>query len=873
MRKVTERIEKSGSELADRLTDVVPLVTDRRERGILLEARRSLFKGERVPPSFGQIEHKISQLHLGELFRDYELAHSCHDDAQQAAAIAFEEERQATVQNLVALLRQNEDFAKAVALSSPTFWRSVQDYEHLLSASNKRTSKTRTIERTLLQFAIRASTKCTPFSRFSIILPGRVGASRTKTHASKPIEVDGEVRVDNSYIRVNFEVLDMLASHLVRSDRLPLSLPICIDEYAVHQLNGDRIEFLVTRGKKEFVSSMALTDSMRIVLDVLTQNEGATVGSLSTRLHAMTVGTQSMDSHRKTIGTLVKLGVLRLDMYDDNSEERWVALLVEHSRGLRSSGSREMRQRLQATLRAVAMTSRGNTRQRCDAVAKANAILMEPNSADENRQPSKSSRQFRTPVFEDVSSNAMVHLDLGIGADALKNELGVLCNIANELGWPRAEQATMRRYYDTTFGSRALEVPLMAFYKSYYRDHMREHLRREESVRQSKSLEDSTPYSLINPLGVPLIERIKDAHHRVRDLLRSLSFSKEDCTQLEPHALSELIEDVPSCAGQEYSFGVFCHPPQEVGDRYLIPGGKFIAGFSKYYSRFSDLVAPPMSATLREHHQGFDGTVAEVYHCQRFNANIHAPHTQKVIAYPNSPRPSGWPTYHLQDLVVRPSLTDPDQLELVSRVTGERIRPVDLGFINPKQRPPLLQLLCRFGPQKGYSIGFPQSGEYLGLGERGHATFPRLNFGTSIALSRRQWRFSCNLLPSRSGSAFGFADHMQLLKWSRSSGVPEDFFATFHSVSENDAKSPKIEKIQFFRLSDPLIAEYFNRLVSLNLNGCVVIEEALPGISSNSSNGVGRPMEFILHVERYAQSANEPHEMSTVLQHLTPALT
>jgi hypothetical protein len=847
LEKQQEALDALGKSIAEQLFVLVPTLADPRSRASILRVRREVFNGSIPFRRVSEIQVQLNGSGLEPVISTFRSAMARRDELALRADLTYRQERQATVDELVSLVRENEDFANALSLSSPSLFDTVAKYAASLQSDSTRTAKLRNVERTLLQYGVRASTKCTPFSRFAVVMVGRV-VRKGQSAGEIALSSTGRIGVDRTKAQVNLEILNSLSTRLSRIERLPQSLEVRLDELIASQLGQDEFKFLVTKGKREFVSKVKSSEPLAKLVDILVSEPNVRIDTLLQRMHELTRGYQSRERHRRTVAALVRSGVVVPAIVDDYSVDTWVDNLGRLLKGLRGPVARSARRELLSALNAVRAVSDGFPGARNRSLRRAHSVLSESRTNDQVSAKTVST-QARTPVFEDAASDSELRLCLGSNSETVANELEVLCDVAHRLGWPRGEQATMRRYFDKTFAGHK-EVPLLSFYVSYYRDHMLEHLRREENHRRGRSLDDGSPHSLTNPLGVPLVDSLSAAHGRLRAALRSLAADGHPEVCLSLDALREVAEAVPRCQSDEYSFALFCHLTEGDVRRLLIPGGKVAVGFGKYYSRFCGILDPSLRAQILESATHFGGDISEVFHCQQFNANIHEALTPTVIAYPNSPRPSGWPTIHVRDLMVQASGASDDELELRSRVTGELVRPVDLGFISPRQRPPLLQLLTRFGPQRGFTIGYPQPGEYIPLGESGRLGFPRLNFGRSLTLSRRQWRFSCKGIPVPPAGSFDRIAHQAVVRWSRSCGVPDGFYATFHSGVSGEIHQNRVEKAQFFQLSDPLMSEYFVRLASQSSFGCVVVEEAVPSVASNRGSTSLRPFELVLHFEK-----------------------
>jgi hypothetical protein len=79
------------------------------------------------------------------------------------------------------------------------------------------------------------------------------------------------------------------------------------------------------------------------------------------------------------------------------------------------------------------------------------------------------------------------------------------------------------------------------------------------------------------------------------------------------------------------------------------------------------------------------------------------------ISYPTGESGATEAQLPSSEIVVQPDPDDPYALRLAHGPTGRRVIPVDLGFLNPRMRPPLYQLLSRFTPPVMFAPTVPES--------------------------------------------------------------------------------------------------------------------------------------------------------------------
>ncbi|HEV7590231.1 MAG TPA: hypothetical protein VGO40_19080, partial [Longimicrobium sp.] len=198
---------------------------------------------------------------------------------------------------------------------------------------------------------------------------------------------------------------------------------------------------------------------------------------------------------------------------------------------------------------------------------------------------------------------------------------------------------------------------------------------------------------------------------------------------------------------------------------------------------------------------------------------------------------------------VEPDPEDPDTLRLVHAPTGRRVVPVDLGFLNPRMRPPLYQLVSRFTPPAMFGPPIPESPEprrpraaapeepaaeavdadtvAVGGGDADTAgaapavdadtavadtaraaadgieippaeppppprilARPRVTFEGSLVLARRRWVVPGELFPQREPHEAAADFFVRANRWRREAGIPETSYVRINPLPEPPAAKP-----------------------------------------------------------------------------------
>ncbi len=189
---------------------------------------------------------------------------------------------------------------------------------------------------------------------------------------------------------------------------------------------------------------------------------------------------------------------------------------------------------------------------------------------------------------------------------------------------------------------------------------------------------------------------------------------------------------------------------------------------------------------------------AEICADTNFNANLHPSLVGWEIAYPTAENGGRDQQIAVADLVVARPSDDPFALRLLHGPTQATVTPLDLGFLTLKRRPPLFQLLTRFGPPPGLNVALPET--FAVASERdddiakdasvqGSVTAndgasaariqyrPRITYEGVVVLARRRWLIPSVLFPRRSASEAEAAYFLRIHRWRDEYGLPMDVFA------------------------------------------------------------------------------------------------
>ena len=221
-----------------------------------------------------------------------------------------------------------------------------------------------------------------------------------------------------------------------------------------------------------------------------------------------------------------------------------------------------------------------------------------------------------------------------------------------------------------------------------------------------------------------------------------------------------------------------------------MPGGlvldEVLGGFGKYFSRFLYLLPDEVTEDLAASNRRLTRSeLAEICGDASYNADLHPPLLPEEIAYPTAEGGSARDQISVADLAVEPDPRSPFRVRLVNVKTGREVIPVDLGFRNPRLRPPLFQMLSRMTPVAAFVLSPPRASPRNprirecepGREAPGHVVHrPRLTYRGRLVLARRRWTLPQALFPGRDRQESEAGYFLRIRRWREELGLPEEVF-------------------------------------------------------------------------------------------------
>jgi hypothetical protein len=749
----------------------------------------------------------------------------------------------------------DDDFRNGLLLSSRVLFDELERYRSTPPADF--TAKERQIERGLLRYLSRMAMKTSPFSTFNALMPGRLVAEAEAGAGGPLLRIVGDPGRKHGVVRLNKRVLWVLRRKLAADAEARGHFDVELNS-TLHR-DGDRWCFLTSLDGREAFQRLQPNPVIDLYQELL-----ASGPRRWTELEERIAGSPAVEASGEAVSAyserLLDVGFLRFRFGVPPQEADWDRPLTRRLEGAVGEVAAAVRELLTAL------------REGCDRFAAA-PVADRPlplDAATEVLRGSfpeltrRTSLRADVPFYEDAGAVGELLLakpELAAAEETLVHYV----RLTSRLAWPRHELATMRRFFDRRYRGRP--VPLLRFYEDFYRGFQKEHLERqaallerlgggagdEEEAMEAPAgegggLDTDGGYDPSNPLRVEAVTQMQRARERLSEAVRERWRCEPRAERLDlpRRVLDEALGGLPAVAAETFSSSAFVQVlPGEAAD-----GGpalllsSLMPGYGKYFSRFLAVLPRHLQAALIDRNTRVEGVIlAEICADGDFNGNLHPPLVPWELVYPTVESGSTEHRLHAAELVVEPHPADRLALCLRPRRGGARVLPLDLGFQNPRMRPPLFQLLSQLSPAAGFGFPVPDRlGEATAAGEGGVEHRPRVVYDGRLVLSRRRWQVPPEQLPLRRGNETEAEHFLRVDRWRRRHGIPRQVFASIHqprvlqraaAAGDGEARRQRrghLHKPQYVDFADPLLVDLFGRLAEEDeLMGCaVLLHERLP---------------------------------------------
>ena len=835
-----ERLERQAEEhrarredWSDRLYAQVPK-EKKAVRRSLIRIRRDLFNERPLRPGdLDRVADPDTRSALVSLEEERsELARSGADFLEQ-----FSRSRREARSVLREIVR-DPDFGAGLRLSS----KSLYDRRNVLCSDPSRSLDGKT-EGGLLRYTTRMAAKATPFGRFCAVVSGRLDT------IEQPMLLSADPTVKTSRIRPNKRMMELLLQELVADDDARRQLPIRPNPTV--RITEASIWFLASSGGREAFQSIERDAALDAVFGTAASSGRGTVLELARTVAAVPSIDAGLEEAVRYVDQLFMLGLLQTDLPGLGHDPEWPLSLQEHLRELDGEAvtrARSMLDDLRVNVDKIRATGVESHEDTDDPIEALRRLAQGPPSESGTPVVQLGSGPV---VYEDATCPGELVLDRRHFAGAIQRT-GELLQLLSPVLGERVHQARMHSFFETRFGSG--RVPLLRFHEAYQREAAKTRdTQGENGERPGSSADGPSPGVTVATVAARLSALIA-AQVRSDPAIRVVSISASQ--------VKEAVGSVGEPDAEPLSFTLFGNwvprPGHPEGGQLVAPRFRAHLGFGKYFSRFLYLLPEEILEHLRSTRPLDEGVVlAEIAGDQAFNANLRPPIQPCEIQYPTGDRIGCPEALRVGELEVG-ELGSGSELGLFVRGTDRRVRPLDLGFLNPTMRPPLYRLLRNFAPPSAIDLNLaPRVARQLS-GEHVRRT-PRIVYENSVVLARERWTLSSISMPlpvPREGEpSADFYRRMQ--SWRMKYGVPSRVYLSCHkpqsppqarktsqgkleSEGEENSKEEEtarqrlersirdLRKPQYLDFSSPLLGSLLRRYRSIGPDIGVRIEECLP---------------------------------------------
>ena len=914
-RAIERRLEEAREPLTQALYEAIGGLDDKRVRRALLNVRRDIHN--RRLPRASQLEvaaGALSPEDSDRLRRFHQLGLRQRQAETELLAACGREliEIRRRFQHAV----MDEDFRRGLLLSSRTLAGELPRY--IRAAAEKPGSKVRQIERSLMRYYSRMAMKSTPFGTFCAIVPGQLASIDLNGRSSKagPPAFVGDPRAKRSSLRLNKAIYAQLLEHLLSRPEIRRSLHVELNPTL--SLAEGKWLFLAAIDNREVFQRLPPNPVLDLVRQLFDDRPHLPLAALIGELQSNPEIEASNDEAVAFLDRLLEIGFLRFRVGIREQEVNWdqpLKRLLESIDDEHATQVCRFLEDLRAQLEAYGTADLDRRRQILAAVGERIVGLFEELEARVKPWSEM------PPFYEDTGGAANLHLDEGQLDGELADELADYVRLTSRIAWPRTEQATMRHFFDRFYGSDHGPVPLLQFYEDYYREHFKGHLERQHrgsgAARQAdrRATEEATEeegdeapvesYNFSNPFQLELVEAIQEASQGLGARLRELWRESPEAVEiaLETDDLEQVVAAVPEGRDpcRSVSFFVQLLPGFAAGGETALVANGYLNGYGKYFSRFLYLLPEAVEADLVAANRALsDEQLAEICGDAGFNANLHPPLLPWEVSYPTGESGAAEQQIKTSDLYAETDPEDPHRLRLRRGSSGHEVVPVDLGFLNPRMRPPLFQMLSRFTPPASFSLHVPDSPEEPeeAMPAEPVRYRPRVTYRGRLVLARRQWRIYPDAFPHRRAKETEAEYFLRLQCWREELGLPEEAFMRVRvlpmphqpqdaspaaagtsppedqtpeknaedraeqaeEAEKETAPGPRrtarrrvrqhLHKPQYIDFRNPLLVDLFCRVTRNLENYVVTLEERLPGAEHLARGGEDRYItELVLQMD------------------------
>lgn len=798
LQNVEQLIGSLEPDVSAHLFELVGSSADKPLRRLLVEVRRDLHNRRPLSPSTrAKIEERLTQMSAMQILKLSDLIEN-HAATYAQYASAFEQELAISRLAFAPVVAQ-EEFRRGVLLSSQSLFSNLKRYLH--ASGSSLSSRDEHIERGLLRYASRASTKTSPFSTFASLAAVRI-VETPPTYSGPELRVSSvDFRRPACRVILNKAILGIFLTHLRARPETRRHLPLAVNSTVWRE--EDHVCWLSSEGSRELFCRVARSDSLEKVLARVRSADSATIESLVVAMRDDPDVDASEVESNEYLNGLVDLGLLRVGSGVRDQDLDWDLTL--------RTTLESPRLRLDAHCQIVCEALR-QLRDCCAEYAAGDSVKREVELKRALQIYATACAALGTPgvlglglFLEDCGLGEIATLAVSESCRSALDAFARFVSVTSHLAPPREWQISLRHFLDTTYPDEDT-VPILPFFEAFHRREVRLH---EQSGLKDK---DSNQPDYTNPFQLRRIAELQRQRGTLANLIREkwrlAPLAEEISVSLCELADALNVDDARRHI-RPFSASAFAQFATLNGRSVcVVPNGAYYAGFGKYFSRFLHVLPQQFAEEVRAENvqsvrTASDVVLAEICADENFNANLHPSLVGLHIPYPAGDVSERDAQLPLDEIEVARDPHDPEGVILQCPRRGYSVVPVDLGFMNPGLRPPLFQFLSKFCPLTGTGFWMPDSpaalkdpsGTHRSSGSPGRRSpdnaestadskprdpwiecRPRICFDNKVILARRRWSVPPDLFPHRRAGESQAEYFLRVQKWRTSNGIPSRAF-------------------------------------------------------------------------------------------------
>ncbi|HWK89433.1 MAG TPA: lantibiotic dehydratase, partial [Longimicrobium sp.] len=695
------RVDAAREQVSALLFTAIGAAQEKPARNKLITLKRDLYNGK--VPSAQKLDDALAGVDAepGAAVRAY--AADLERTAELRARVAASHDaEQAELRKRFAALVGDPDFQKGVLVSSRSLHGNLGRYAQA-AAKGELSGRDEKTERGLLRYFTRMAMKSTPFGTFCAIIPGTFTED-----GPGHLTFEGDPRQKRSFVRINKLMYGLLVDHLKL--RPAVRHALAVERNPTMRVENNRLVFLTAIDGREVFQRVPDNEVLQLIASRFQEGTEPTLGDLIDALSADPEIDATPDEAEAYLDKLLEIGFLRFHMGIREQDADWdlpLAALLERIDDPQA-------QRAAVLLRTVRQQT--EVYATADVQARPEVIAGMLKLIEDEFEEMGIGQRLRKdmPFYEDATSEASARIGLTPGVRRAFGSFEEWCRMTASLAWPRSEQATMRHFFNDFYGEGA-SVPLLKFYEDFYREHFKAHVEKENRARGGMGAGDG--YDVNNPFGLQFITDLNSARGRLAEIVRKRWEAEPDTAAIDiaPEDVEKSFEGVETHSSVARSMGAFALLAPGDGDdnpSMILNNTAYTSGYGKYFSRFLYMLPDDVQEDVRRENAALsDDLLAEICGDAQFNANLHPPLLRWEISYPTGESGATEDQVRSSDLLVEEDPEEAHSLSVRHGPTGKRVIPLDLGFLNPRMRPPLYQLLSRFTPPVMYAPPIPETAD------------------------------------------------------------------------------------------------------------------------------------------------------------------